>query len=309
MCPAEHSVRVDGSSTNTQNYLIRYTGIYKCDYAVCVIVAFWHLALNHLFTSYFISQLAPLAIIPIVEDYRTTRTIRSAVALLLLSQITPISVTMPLWWSVFIWHGRTHPAILLKDCVDPETAQALLFSFIVGYAIPSIGMCTAGDPVVTALWQPYALWVYLAYRAHLLVLPSPEKLDASAKDDFKVFPTGINTLRILYIGTFIVCSSFHMSSFWPKLHESFTTRDMSSLRQLFNPSLSPLVGRSSSEQAVDFLYWDGIFSFASTALATAWFASTVRQVCVIALWYIVAIPLLGPGAAIMATAVWRDRML
>ena len=62
-------------------------------------------------------------------------------------------------------------------------------------------------------------------------------------------------------------------------------------------------------QQLDMLQWDGVFAFASTLLATLWFARNGRQAICLALWNVIGSVVVGPGAVIASVALWREAHL
>jgi len=78
---------------------------------------------------------------------------------------------------------------------------------------------------------------------------------------------------------------------------------------MFLPSLIPLNVSDVSLQTLDFLKWDFVLGFVSTALATLWFAQDWIQLFKMVVWYTMAIPLVGFGAAVMGVVLWREQFL
>ncbi|TFK42771.1 hypothetical protein BDQ12DRAFT_676778 [Crucibulum laeve] len=295
-CPPNEEV----VSTDTTPYLLPYTGYHAVDSSLCGMVVFFHATMSSAtplnFLTYFIGVGAPFIAIPAVEASRTTgsRFIAYPVVWALLSQTATIGFSTPMYWLVFILTGGLQRFRKRgESLVTQAHAEAIVFGVIIGAAIPSVGMLVLDDPYVTALWQPYPVFVSVAQAAHLFFRPPSS------------FPqSGYRTIQALYIGAFIISSSVHISTVLPLLP------DYDALKNLFLPSVAVL--DSSTEMALqtfDFLKWDFVFGFASTIIATMWFATNFKQLLGIIAWYMVAVPVLGPGAAVLGVALWRESNL
>ncbi|KAI0282169.1 hypothetical protein BGY98DRAFT_956072 [Russula aff. rugulosa BPL654] len=56
--------------------------------------------------------------------------------------------------------------------IDQARAKAALFAVLAGYALPTALMLILQDPVVTAAWQFFPAWMWVAQAAHLFIRPS-----------------------------------------------------------------------------------------------------------------------------------------
>lgn len=241
------------------------------------------------FLYYFIGIGAIFAIVPAVENYRTDRSILMTVPVIfgLLSQVLSIGATTPLYYLFFFLSGGRAKF----DSVNPVSkahAQAIIFGLFVGAAIPSVCMVVMQDPIVTAIWQPYPVFVAAGTVLHLAIRrPNPAE-------------SGVNTLQRFYLASFILATSLHFANFWPR------RADIEALKVLYLPSLTPLFGASAAAQAHEFLKWDCTFGLLSMGIAQLWFVSELIEIPFILFWYLIAIPFFGPGAAVIAVNIWRE---
>lgn len=285
-------------------YLIQYTGIKGLDgHGLCPLVSFFHAAIaapNALsFLTYFAGIGAPLSIIPAVEGWRNGRSLFVAFPVIfgIFCQILTVGVTMPIYWLLFIVTGGvsyTQGAKVTKNpIVSQAHAEAIVFGVVVGAVIPSVAMLILEDPHVTAIWQPYPVYVTIAQYAHLAFRPAS-----------KHSKSGYPTIRALYIGAFIVSSSVHFSTIWPIVD------DLSTLKTIFLPSVtSPDPLTDIGHKVLHFLKWDFFFGFASSILATLWFAESLAQFLALSVWITIGTPLVGPGAVVMGAFLWRESRL
>lgn len=250
------------------------------------------------FLTYFIGIGAPLGVIPAVEGWRIGRSwlIAYPVIFGLLGQVFTIGVTMPLYWFIFVLSGgadigkSSEPG---SARVTQAHAEAIIFGIVIGAIIPSVGMLLLEDPQVTAIWQPYPIYVSIAQLAHLAFRPASKHPES-----------GYVTIRALYIGMFIISSSVHISTIWPLI------KDLGVIQNTFLPStVVPHHATSMADRVLHFLKWDLTFGFAASILATLWFARSTRELIALMGWNAFAIPVLGPGAALTGAALWRESHL
>lgn len=284
-------------------YRLDYTTIPTLDTQLCPLVAFFHITMAKplplSFLAYFIGVGFPFVVLPAVEACRDGRSLLIAYPAIwgLLTQTMTIGATMPIYWLAFILsRGRG----LSKGAGSPNTkgaitqahAEAIVFGVLIGAIVPTISMLILNDPTVTAIWQPYPVYVSLAHALHLFFRPPSQHPQS-----------GYPTIRALYLGCFVIASSVHISTIWP------IKNDLAAIKSMFFPSTIALNVSDVSLQTLDFLKWDFVFGSVSTALATLWFAQDLMQLFKMVVWYTVAIPLVGFGAAIMGVALWREQFL
>ncbi|KAF8163120.1 hypothetical protein B0H34DRAFT_764399 [Crassisporium funariophilum] len=287
----------DPTSTS---YSLPYTGLTAVDQALCPLVTFFHALMDSptplTFLTYFIGIGGPFLLIPNIEASRKGQSRLLALPVIwgLLSQTATIGVTFCVYWLVFILSGGAKRARNsdLRSITQGD-AEAIVFGIVVGAVIPSVAMLIMADPYVTALWQPYPVYVSVASYLHLQFRP-PSKHSQS----------GFGTIQALFIGCFVISTSVHLSTIWPLAEK------VDALKALVLPSVSVLPPLTDlSVQIFDFLKWDHAFGFLSTAFGTLWLANNVKQLLAIIVWYAAAIPLIGFGAAVTGVAIWRYDML
>jgi len=281
-------------------YHLKYTGLSGFDKALCPLVVFFHNIMDSptslSFLSYAIGISGPLILLPLLEAYRVGRHRLMAYPVIwgLLSQTATVGITYPLYWLVFILleGTRKNRSFSIRSFTQAE-AEAMVFGVIMGAVIPSVAMLMMSDAYVTACWQLYPVYMAIAQLAHLQIRPSSKHPQS-----------GYGTMQVLYIGFFILSSSVHISTVWP------LKDDFAAIKSLLLPSASALhPSKDINLHLLDFLKWDVIIAYSATALAMLWFAKNIKQLLTIVLWYIVAIPILGFGAAVMGVAIWRDGVL
>ncbi|KAJ6608636.1 hypothetical protein B0H10DRAFT_521872 [Mycena sp. CBHHK59/15] len=273
-----------------------YVGVSSVDKAVCGPVFFFHLALSPAvspFLEYFMGTAMPLLALPALESCRNGRHFSLGLPVLfgLLMQVMTVGVVLPIYWLLFILTGSAQRHAARETKISQAHAEAVIFGLIIGAGIPSICLLVLQDSYVTALWQLFPLWQFLAQSAHLF-FRRPSAHPESA----------YSSVLALYIGLFIVSSSIHIGTL-------SKTTDLESIKAVFLPSLTPLTSVEPSLKVLDLLQWDGFFGFVSTLLGTVWFARTAQQAVCIMLWNVVGSVLVGPGAAIAAVALWRETHL
>ncbi|KAF7305140.1 Citreoviridin biosynthesis protein D [Mycena kentingensis (nom. inval.)] len=267
-----------------------YVGIPAIDDAICGFVTFFHIAFTppvRPVLHYFLENALVLLAIPALEAARPGRHYLLGLPVLygLAMQLFTVGAVLPIYWLVFI---LTNTAKRTSSTGIPSThAQAVAFGIFIGAAVPSACLILLQDSKVTALWQLFPVWQFVAQSAHLLVRRSA------------IHESGFPWIQALYLCAFVVSSSIHIATL-------FRTAD---LQGIFVPSMSPRVSASTTLQVLDLLQWDMIFAFASTLLGTVWLGRTRREVLFIALWNVVGSAVFGPGAAIAAVALWRESCL
>ncbi|KAG6897839.1 hypothetical protein C0992_010327 [Termitomyces sp. T32_za158] len=287
--------------SDTQPYRLVYTGLHQVDELLCTLVTFFHAALDEpdalTALSYFVGIAAPFIAIPTIESCRAGRgmAISLPVILGLLSQILTVGFTFPIYWLIFIVSGGAN--IGWGRSADAEItqahAEAVVFGLLVGAGIPSVGMLVLKDPIVTAIWQPYPLYVSIAQAFHLLIRPAS-----------KHSTSGYKTIRFLYLSIFIISSSIHIATIWPLFKE------LDTLLRVYLPSLTiPAQTTTAGTRVLHFLKWDVTFGFGSSIVAAFWFTKTVKEALFLLVWNVIAIPLFGPGAAFAGAALQRESSL
>ena len=248
------------------------------------------------FLTYLLGTSGPFVILPIIEAYRTGQHRLLAYPLIwgLGSQTVTLGATSTVYCFVFLLFGGVERGRKSNlRLITQADAEAIVFGFIAGAVIPTTAMLVLQDPYVTAIWQIYPVYVYIAHFLHLQIRPASQYSQS-----------GHRTIQALFIGCFIISSSIHISIIWPMINDYHT------LREFFIPSVSMLDPSTDlTLQAFDLLKWNFAFSVVSLAVASLSFASNLKQFMAIIAWYIGAIPTIGFGAAVIGVAVWRDNVL
>ncbi|KAJ7611585.1 hypothetical protein FB45DRAFT_1037239 [Roridomyces roridus] len=283
--------------TSAQPHRLNYTGFDSVDGAICGLVYFFHLALTPdvlPFLTYFMGNFMPLAALLSFESFRQGRhpLLAFPVVFGLLMQVMTVGAKTPIYWLIFILTGAAQRQVDgPKTTITSAHAQSVAFGLFIGAVVPTVCLVVLEDSHVTAIWQLFPLWQYLAQSAHLLVCPASTHKES-----------GYPWVQALYIAAFVFGSSVHVGT----LAKANT---LEGVKAALMPSLNSLNSAPPHLKVKDFLQWDAFFGFSSTLLATLWFAENASQIMVIALWNIFASVLLGPGAAIAAIALWRESNL
>ena len=56
--------------------------------------------------------------------------------------------------------------------INQANAKAVLLAVLIGFTVPSALLLTMQDPTVTALWNIFPFWMWLAQMGHLFLRPS-----------------------------------------------------------------------------------------------------------------------------------------
>lgn len=280
--------------------MLSYTGLNPIDTILCYLVAFFHSILASStpssFLTYFLGTGGPLILLPIVEAHRTgqNRLLAYPLIWLLGSQSVTMATISTVYCLAFLLSGGVATGRKSSLCLITQAdAEAIVFGIVAGAVIPTTAMLVLNDPYVTAIWQPYPVYVSVARFLHLQFRPASQYSQS-----------GYKTIQALFIGCFIISSSIHISIVWPMMN------DYDTLTAFFIPSVSaPEPSIDLTLQAFDLLKWDFVLSFVSVAVCSLWFASNIKQFMAIIAWYIGAIPTIGFGAAVMGLAIWCDNIL
>jgi len=278
-----------------------YTGIPSIDRQLCGLVTCFHVLLepshNLPFNVILLTGLAPVAAIPAIEAARRKRHVLLAcnVIIALMYQRLTAAVVMPWYWLIFILTGAAGLPRGADAKIDQAHAEAVLFGIVVGYIVPSVGMLVMDNPYVTALWQPFPLWMFAAQYVHLAFRPSSRYPES-----------GYRTIQATYIFLFLFSAIPHIYF----VGTIIIAGDYARLGALFVPSLAAPDTSSTIQAAVlDFIQWDIIFALVSMILASLWTAKTITQFLWMSVWFGVAGVVFGPGAAVAGVFSWREGVL
>jgi hypothetical protein len=283
---------------NPGPYNARYVGVGPIDDFLCILVAFFQTNLEEPstlpFTGDFLSSFATPVALTFIEPSRAGRSLAlaSPLALGVLYQIRGGGFCFPIFWLAFILSGHhrlKRGAAAAR--IDQAKAEATLFAVLIGYALLSALLFTMQDPMVTALWQFFPLWMWAAKAGHLFFRPS-----------WRYNTSGYLTVQATFIFTFVMSAISHIAALW------VTRGSPELLKYLYVPPISPPDPATTTLHLAThvFFQWDAIFTLGSSLLGTLWFACNVKQVALIALWNLVASVVVGPGAAVSGVLLWRE---
>ena len=274
---------------------IAYTNIPALDFNLCAIVAFYHGSMNQTYRPLLIhmcTTLSAIAIIPFVEAARKPRStwLRMPAATGIFFQLCSCAVIMPVYCFAFMLTGGTNRRSA-SDNINQRDAEALLSTLLVGYALPTVCMVVLENPVMTAIWQVFPLYMKAAQWAHCKI--RPPSLYAGS---------GYRIVQVVYMLVFLASASLHVAYIWPLFSSPTLFRNI-----MIPPttSLDPAT-ISITEGAAAFLKWDMIFGAGSTVLMTLWFARNLTDLVLLVLWHALATIAVGPGAAIAGAMLWRE---
>ena len=283
---------------NSGPYSIRYVGVGPIDYILCFLVPFFHSSFNQTtffpFAADFAASGATPAALTFIEAARSgcSSLLALPVTVGLFYQIQSGGFTFPLFWLALILSGHTHLDHVAAR-IDQARAEATLFAVLAGYALPTALMLILQDPVMTAAWQFFPVWMWVAQATHLFIRPSS-----------RYSTSGYWTVQTTFIFTFISSALSHIAAI-------SAIKDLALLRDLYVPPIVPPDPATTNLQLAThvFFQWDAIFTMGSSLLGTLWFAHNAKQVVLITLWNVIATVVVGPGAAVSGVLLWRERAL
>jgi hypothetical protein len=210
----------------------------------------------------------------------------------LLCQIQSVGFTFPLFWLALILSGHTRLDRVAAR-IGQARAEAALFAVLAGYALPTALMLILQNPVVTAAWNFFPAWMWMAQTTYLFIRPS-------SRSRYNT-PSGYWTVQATFIFTFITSAISHIAVIR-------AAKDLTLLRDLYVPPIVPPDAATTNLQlAVHVtLQWDNVFALGSSLLGTLWFARNAKQTVLIALWNVIATVVVGPGAAVSGVLLWRE---
>lgn len=281
---------VEGASFPTR---IAYTNIPALDSHLCNIVTFYHGLMNTTFRPLlilFCTTLSVIAIIPFAEatrEYHSKR-LKIPATICMLFQFCSSAVVMPTYWFAFALTGGTTRR---SDRINQGNAEALLFALVVGYVIPTVCMVVFEDPVVTAIWQFFPLFMKTAQWAH-----------SKIRSPLIHTGSGYGTVQAMYLMIYATSVYLHVAHIWPLFNSPAL------VQKFIIPPTTPLDPSATSidEGVAAFLKWNMAFTAGSTFLITLWFARSLLGLAVLILWLVSATFIMGPAAAIAGVMMWRE---
>jgi hypothetical protein len=290
-------------SLPSAKWALSYTGIASFDRLICTLLTLFHSVLDspsRPFMLYFLYTFSYLSIIPNIEAARENAPliISFPLGVGILIQLISGALVTPIYFMLFIQSGmaslHSEPK-RNRGKIDQGQAEALLFGFVVGYGIPTACIFTLKNPIATLAWQFFPLWVSLSHGAHLYFRPSSQHPES-----------GYLTVQATYIMIFFFSAVIHWIYFLP--HFLF---DYLSIVTMFLPSLTGLDPTSVTVEAgsLNLFQWDALLIYVASALVMMWFARNLREAGYILTWVILGMLTFGPGGAIAALWMWREREL
>ncbi len=277
------------SSSPGANYL-PVTGNDGFDRFLCVLVSLFDIGLQPertLFLKYFLATCIPAAtLFASVESSRKGRRFVVSYAALvsgMLGQVLTFAVVLPIYWLYFALVARHNTGKVAQG-----HAEATVFGVFIGWITPSLALFTMTDPGVIAIFQIAPIIAFVAQLGHLLVRPSTTH---SA--------SGFRTIQAAYIASFLVASSMHIN----------TLVKFASTDELWAFFIPTLFAKDVSAAVMNVFQVDFLVVSLTWAFGSLWFARDVRDVIVLALWFVVGSVLVGPGAAFAGAALWRESRL
>jgi hypothetical protein len=203
-------------------------------------------------------------------------------------QLCSSAVIMPTYWFAFALTGGTTRR---SDRINQGNAEAILFALVVGYVIPTVCMVVFEDPMVTAIWQFFPVYMKIAQWAHSKIRP-PSRHTGS----------GYGTVQAMYLLIYVTSIYLHVAHIWPL----FSSPAL--VQKFIIPPTTPLDPSSTSigDGVAAFLKWDMAFTVGSTFLITLWFARSLIGLAMLILWLVSATFIMGPAAAIAVVMMWRE---
>ncbi|KAI9452328.1 hypothetical protein F5148DRAFT_514356, partial [Russula earlei] len=185
-------------------YSMRYVGLAPIDRFLCFLVTFFQSSFDPTFSPFasdFMASWSAIVALTFIEASRAGRSkiLAFPATLGILYQIRGAGFAFPLFWLATILSGHTRLGRIAAR-IDQARAEAALFAVLVGFAVPSALMSILHDPVVTALWQFFPAWMWLAQTGHLFFRPSS-----------RYHTSGYWTVQTTFIFTFIASAISHIS--------------------------------------------------------------------------------------------------
>ncbi|KAI0317302.1 hypothetical protein OF83DRAFT_1172119 [Amylostereum chailletii] len=283
---------------NAGLYSLTYTNHPGADRTLCILVSIFHAAFDKSTEPVLLEfggSGAVLLIFPFVESARSGRSfllsLSTVVAFGLGFQRLGAGIVYPLFWTLIILSGTASFRQGPHSKITQAHAEANLLALFVLAAL-SAAMFILQDPIVTAVWQVFPVWLGMSRLLYPLFRPSTTK-------------SGYAVTQFTYLLTFFTSAISHITVLGPLV------QDTAALKLAFYPPFevsSPAVTTVVSAAKV-FLQWDLYFTLASSMIGCLWFAHTRRQFVFISLWTVIFSLALGPGAAVSAVLMWREHKL
>ena len=226
-------------------------------------------------------------------------------------------VILPLYWLAFVLSGAPQNG----SGISQVQAESALFGFLagqlphkhliitllltnilfhsLGFAIPSASiLLNHSNTYVVAIWQIFPILAGVSQQAYILLRPAPKGGNGS----------GYNVVQLTHFLTFIAAVVFHLGLNGPDfMAHPFQT--LASVTSFFPSTQDPNPATSTSLEAVlDFLYWDKLLIVASALITPLFSMEDFGDAVKLGFGAVITAVLLGPGAAISALWMYRERL-
>ena len=272
-----------------------YTSVTALDAVLCNLVEFFKVALlpvNQPFTVHFLSGMAPVALVFLIEGTRSDRS-RAVIALLvgLLYQTISGAVGASLSWLVIVLAvagGKTGKAPLTQ-----AEAESVFLAISIGYVLPTLAFVASQDEYVIAYWQFFPLFMSILQNLWLQIRP------ATAGPAY-------HTTRMALITTLIISASVHISFVFS---HSSSTPVMDFIQ--WWPSFSIPDPRSTTVETgvYHLLQWDSVLWYASSILGLVFLTDSISDAMTMLFFAPVGSIVLSPGGYVALLAIYRESKL
>lgn len=218
---------------------------------------------------------------------------------------------MPLWFA-FYFYTTSKSAYWQKPfSMSAASAQGLFFAIWIGFILPTVaiylpGLSTDTRQLLVALWQPVPLWVNIIWAIAAKILP-----DSDTDRPKEEFSDPTYWIKSLYTCAMFISTIFH----WTMVYNCLFSKNPDVT--LTNVHLPMPREEYSMSQALLFIFQVDFWIIVGAALF--WCYISVGDFFELGMTNIDAgtagmllffvTNLLGPGAAISLTCIWReDRM-
>jgi hypothetical protein len=242
-----------------------------------------------------LSGLPSAAIFPVVESARlkASGSIIPAIGPMIVGIIYQRfggGTILPLYWIFILYSGRLGNKS--NKQIAPRQALSVFAGLLLGYYVPTYMMLTTKQVFWTALFQPFPALIAIAQFLALLVIPNVTS------------PSGGRLVQMLY-GLILTVSA---ASHWSIISQARADPGFN-LKDIFVPSITPIMENSMALVSQNFLQWDNAFIFTSAATLSLAFADSLTELLALIIANIVLSIGLGGGSAFAAVMIWREERI
>ena len=272
-----------------------YTHLPALDGILCNLVEFFKVALlpaNQPFTVHFLSGVAPVALVFLIEGTRSDRS-RAVIPLLigLLYQTISGAVGASLSWLVIVLAvagGNTGRAPLTQ-----AEAESVFLAVSTGYVLPTLAFVASQDEYVIAYWQFFPLYMSILQNLWLQIRPAT------------VGPA-YHTTRIALITTLIISASVHISFV---ISHTDSTPVMGFIQWWPSFSIPDPRGTTVETGVYHLLQWDSILWYASSILGLVFLTDSLSDAMTMLFFAPIGSIVLSPGGYVALLAIYRESKL